>query len=50
MDVLDSAQTLLKIRLASPVRDAVTGEVTESTALVPFVDELVPDIDLEEGI
>ena len=49
MDVLDSAQTLLKIRLASPVRDAVTGEVTESTALVPFVDELVPDIDLEEG-
>ena len=49
VDVLDSAQTLLKIRLASPVRDAVTGEVTESTALVPFVDELVPDIDLEEG-
>ncbi len=49
VDVLDSAQTLLKIRLASPVRDAVTGEVTESTALVPFVDELVPDIDLAEG-
>ena len=49
VDVLDSAQTLLKIRLVSPVRDAVTGEVTESTALVPFVDELVPDIDLEEG-
>ena len=23
--------------------------MTESTALVPFVDELVPDIDLEEG-
>ena len=42
VDVLDSAQTLLKIRLVSPVRDAVTGEVTESTALVPFVDELVP--------
>lgn len=49
VDVLDSAQTLLKIRLVSPVRDTVTGEVTESTALVPFVDELVPDIDLEEG-
>ena len=49
VDVLDSAQTLLKIRLVSPVRDSVTGEVTESTALVPFVDELVPDIDLEEG-
>ena len=27
----------------------ITGEVTESTALVPFVDEMVPDIDLEEG-
>ncbi|MFC5221308.1 ribosome maturation factor RimM [Bifidobacterium leontopitheci] len=49
VDVIDGAQSLLKIRLANPVRDEATGEVTESTALVPFVDELVPDIDLEEG-
>lgn len=52
VDVIDSpAQSLLKIRLAEPV---VTGQnskgedVVEKTALVPFVEELVPDIDLEE--
>ena len=49
VDVIDGAQSLLKIRLANPVRDAQTGEVLESTALVPFVDPLVPDIDLEDG-
>ena len=45
------AQSLLKIRLTEPV---VTGQnskgedVVEKTALVPFVEALVPDIDLEE--
>ena len=48
VDVLDGFQSLLKVRLAHPVRDAATGEVTESSALVPFVDEIVPDIDLDE--
>ena len=52
VDVIDSpAQSLLKIRLTEPV---VTGQnskgedVVEKTALVPFVEALVPDIDLEE--
>lgn len=48
VDVLDGFQSLLKVRLANPVRDPETGEVTENSALVPFVDELVPDIDLDE--
>ncbi|MBW3079263.1 ribosome maturation factor RimM [Bifidobacterium simiiventris] len=48
VDVLDGFQSLLKVRLANPVRDPETGEVTENSALVPFVDELVPDIDLNE--
>ncbi|KAB5605794.1 ribosome maturation factor RimM [Bifidobacterium jacchi] len=49
VDVLDGFQSLLKVRLANPVHDPETGEVTESTALVPFVDQIVPDIDLDEG-
>ena len=48
VDVIEVAQWLLKIRLANPVKDA-DGAVVENSALVPFVDELVPDIDLEEG-
>ncbi|MBW3092159.1 ribosome maturation factor RimM [Bifidobacterium sp. 82T10] len=48
VDVLDGFQSLLKVRLANPVRDPETGEVVENSALVPFVDELVPDIDLDE--
>ena len=46
VDVIEVAQWLLKIRLANPVKDA-DGVVVENSALVPFVDELVPDIDLE---
>lgn len=43
VDVLDgAAQSLLKIRLSNPATD-------ERTVLVPFVDALVPEIDLEEG-
>ena len=42
VDMIEGAQWLLKIRLAQPVGD-------ETTALVPFVINLVPDIDLEEG-
>ncbi|WP_165784823.1 ribosome maturation factor RimM [Bifidobacterium parmae] len=53
VDVLDSpAQSLLKIRLAEPVQVGTAKDgtpVMEKTALVPFVDELVPDIDVEEG-
>lgn len=52
VDVVDSpAQSLLKIRLTEPV---VTGQnskgedVVEKTALVPFVEALVPEIDLDE--
>ena len=48
VDVIEVAQWLLKIRLANPVKDA-DGVVVENSALVPFVDELVPDIDLEGG-
>lgn len=42
VDMIEGAQWLLKIRLTQPVGD-------ETTALVPFVVNLVPDIDLEEG-
>lgn len=43
VDVLDgAAQSLLKIRLSNPTTD-------ERTVLVPFVDALVPEIDLDEG-
>ena len=53
VDVIDApAQDLLKIRLAEPAQVGVgkDGEpVVEKTALVPFVAELVPDIDLEAG-
>lgn len=48
VDVIEVAQWLLKIHLANPVKDA-DGVVVENSALVPFVDELVPDIDLEGG-
>ncbi|WP_034530097.1 ribosome maturation factor RimM [Bifidobacterium stellenboschense] len=53
VDVIDSpAQSLLKIRLAEPVQVGTAKDgtpVMEKTSLVPFVDELVPDIDVEEG-
>ncbi|TPF85830.1 ribosome maturation protein RimM [Bifidobacterium sp. UTCIF-37] len=53
VDVIDSpAQSLLKIRLAEPVTVGTAKDgtpVVEKTALVPFVDEIVPEIDLEEG-
>ena len=42
VDVIEGAQYLLKIRLAKPVEG-------ETNTLVPFVDQLVPDIDLEDG-
>ena len=42
VDVIEGAQYLLKIRLAKPVEG-------ETSTLVPFVDQLVPDIDLENG-
>ncbi|WEV68452.1 ribosome maturation factor RimM [Bifidobacterium sp. ESL0769] len=64
VDVIDGpAQSLLKIRLATPVveqkdgsfapasldgADKDTDDKIIKTALVPFVDELVPDIDLDE--
>lgn len=64
VDVIDGpAQSLLKIRLTTPVIEqkdgsfvpaSTSGTDTDSnnkvikTALVPFVDELVPDIDLDE--
>ena len=53
VDVIDSpAQSLLKIRLAEPVTVGTASDGTptvEKTALVPFVDELVPSINLEAG-
>ena len=42
VDMIEGAQWLLKIRLTQPVGD-------ETTALVPFVVDLVPDVDLDEG-
>ncbi|MFR0589334.1 ribosome maturation factor RimM [Bifidobacterium apri] len=42
VDVIEGAQYLLKIRLAQPVNG-------ETSTLVPFVDQLVPDIDLDDG-
>ncbi|MCI2174899.1 MAG: ribosome maturation factor RimM [Bifidobacterium thermacidophilum] len=42
VDVIEGAQYLLKIRLAKPVDG-------DTSTLVPFVDQLVPDIDLENG-
>ena len=52
VDVIDSpAQSLLKIRLTEPVvpgQNSKGEDVVEKTALVPFVEALVPDIDLEE--
>ena len=42
VDVIEGAQYLLKIRLDKPVEG-------ETSTLVPFVDQLVPDIDLEDG-
>ena len=42
VDVIEGAQYLLKIRLDKPVDG-------ETSTLVPFVDQLVPDIDLENG-
>ena len=42
VDVIEGAQYLLKIRLAKPVDG-------DTSTLVPFVDQLVPDIDLEDG-
>lgn len=53
VDVINfTAQSLLKIRLAHPVTVTTASSDTptvEKTALVPFVDELVPDIDLDAG-
>ena len=43
VDVLDGAQSLLKIRLNNPVDD------DNKTALVPFVEALVPEVDVDEG-
>ncbi|KFI58959.1 ribosome maturation factor RimM [Bifidobacterium cuniculi] len=43
VDMTDNAQWLLKIRLAHPVGD-------ERTALVPFVEALVPQVDLDGGV
>lgn len=52
VDVVDSpAQSLLKIRLVEPVvtgQDSKGEDVIEKTALVPFVEALVPEIDLDE--
>ena len=55
VDVIDGAQSLLKIRLsdaylASLAEGAANAaDHVEKTALVPFVEQLVPDIDLDEG-
>ena len=53
VDVIDSpAQSLLKIRLNEPVTVGTAKDgtpVVEKTTLVPFVGEIIPEIDLEEG-
>ncbi|WP_125963935.1 ribosome maturation factor RimM [Bifidobacterium dolichotidis] len=47
VDVLDGPQWLLKVRLTRPVRDD-DGVVIQNSALVPFVEQIVPVIDLDE--
>lgn len=47
VDVLDGAQSLLKIRLNQPVDDENKAE--NNTALVPFVEALVPEVDVAAG-
>ena len=53
VDVINStAQSLLKIRLVNPVTIGTASDgtpIVEKTALVPFVEELVPDVDVEAG-
>nr|WP_044085184.1 ribosome maturation factor RimM [Bifidobacterium gallicum] len=49
VDVIDGPQWLLKVRLAEPVRDA-DGVVVEKTALVPFVEQIVTEIDPEQQV
>jgi 16S rRNA processing protein RimM len=49
VDVIDGpAQSLLKLRLPSPVA-VDESDNAETTALVPFVDVMVPQIDLDAG-
>lgn len=48
VDVIEGPQWLLKIRLANPVRDD-SGEAVTSSALVPFVEQIVPDIVPQDG-
>lgn len=43
VDVLDGAQSLLKIRLADPLDE------DNKTALVPFVEALVPEVNIANG-
>lgn len=43
VDVLDGAQSLLKIRLANPVDE------DNKTALVPFVEAIVPEVCVSDG-
>lgn len=50
VDVIDGpAQSLLKLRLASGLASSADATVKDAptTALVPFVDPIVPDIDLD---
>lgn len=55
VDVLDGAQSLLKIRLNQPADGDNTTENTSAdttankTALVPFVEALVPEVDVAAG-
>ena len=55
VDVIDGAQSLLKIRLSDTYLASLSegaadaADHVEKTALVPFVEQLVPDIDLDEG-
>lgn len=55
VDVLDGAQSLLKIRLNQPVDDEnkaankAENKTENKTALVPFVEALVPEVDVAAG-
>lgn len=54
VDVLDGPQSLLKIRRPAQQSPAANDEMdhqepeADNTALVPFVEQLVPDIDLDQ--
>lgn len=64
VDMIEGSQWLVKVRLSQQIRDKITDDLVSAnttenkddgefeppkTALVPFVKQLVPEVDLEQG-